>query len=415
MQGHIFNATVKTDVSCRFECSQRSMNSYIKGVSDAIDLLVDLVRTPSINPMGRTDIPTDLLFEHRVADVLEAALKSAHATYTRHTIAPGRDNIIATYTPIESTGTLLYEAHMDTVPVDGMIIDPFAATIRGGMLFGRGACDVKAGVAAMMCAFLRIVRLAPRRSKTLIAAFTVDEEHTFLGVQNLIDRKVMADFAVVAEPTSLDIVTAHKGVARWTTTVAGTACHSSRPSEGVNAIYRMARLLAVIEAEAEQLAARPPHPTLGPATLSVGVIHGGVSPNTVPDACRIEVDRRLLPGESAVNALDEFEAAVRSAALPFEATSTLTFACPPLAESAAARGHIDALMRSIRTVGHEPRCVSVPFGTDASSLSEAGIPSVVFGPGSIAQAHTKDEWVSLKEVEYAADILTQFVIETGSL
>jgi acetylornithine deacetylase len=369
-------------------------------------LLAQLVRLPSINPMGRPDLPPHLLYEARVTDYLEATLRALNVPVTRQPVAPGRDNLLATYTPPHPTCHLLFEAHQDTVPVDGMSIDPFTAEVRDGKLYGRGACDVKAGIACMVAAFSRLVAENPPKSAAVTVAFTVDEEHTFLGVQQLVRAGLRADFAVVAEPTRLNLVTAHKGVTRWRTETTGRACHSSRPQEGVNAVYRMAKVLAAAERYADRLARSAPHPALGPPTLSVGIVHGGVSPNTVPDRCRIDVDRRLLPGESAAAAVADFEVFVRSdPGVDFPIRSELVFGCPPL----AATDH--PLLAKLAAVIGSPRVEAVPYGTDASTIAEAGVPAVVFGPGDIAQAHTHDEWVELAEVERAADILYRFACE----
>ena len=172
-------------------------------------------------------------------------------------MAPGRDNLIATFTPPNPSLHLLWEAHQDTVPADGMTIEPFGGVVRDGKLYGRGACDVKAGGAAMLAAFARLA-LDPRPGSTAVTlAFTVDEEHTFLGVQALVADGVRADLAVVAEPTSLDLVTSHKGVVRWAVETRGVACHSSRPQDGVNAVYAAARLVTRLEQHAAELS-RPP-------------------------------------------------------------------------------------------------------------------------------------------------------------
>ena len=296
-------------------------------------LLAELVRRPSVNPMGRTDLPPDILYESRVSAFLEHELRNIPCEFRRQTVAPGRDNLIATYTPPGAAPfTTLFEAHQDTVPVDAMTVDPFGATVEGGRMYGRGSCDVKAGVAVMLTALRRLAREKPAGSARLIVAFTVDEENGGLGVSELMKSGVRADCAVVAEPTLLNIVNAHKGVARWAVETAGRACHSSRPENGVSAVYRMARVVSAIERYAAQLQARPPHPTLGPRTTSVGRIAGGVSPNTVPDACRIDIDRRLLPGETAEGAAADLEAFLKAdPAIDFPFTLTQTHAaCPPL-------------------------------------------------------------------------------------
>ncbi len=258
--------------------------------------------------MGRTDLPPDILFESRVTAFLEHEFRNIGCEFHRQPVAPGRENIIATYTPpTPALFAVLFEAHQDTVPVDAMTVDPFGATVEGGKLYGRGACDVKAGIAVMLAAFARLVKEKPAGSAKVTVAFTVDEEHTFLGVQELMKSGVRADYAIVAEPTLLNIVNAHKGVVRWHLETAGRACHSSRPEQGVNAIYRMARLLNGVEEYAENLRQQSFDPLLGPRTLSVGRIVGGVSPNTVPDFCRVDIDRRLIPGEDPLAAVAQLE------------------------------------------------------------------------------------------------------------
>lgn len=373
-------------------------------------LLAELVRRPSVNPMGRTDLPPDILYEHRVTAFLEHEIRNLGVEVRRQTVAPGRDNLVATYTPPgPAPFSVLFEAHQDTVPVDAMVVEPFGAKVEGGRMYGRGSCDVKAGGAVMLTAFARLVREKPAGAAKVTMAFTVDEEHTFLGVQELMKSGVRADYAVVAEPTLLNIVNAHKGVVRWVLETGGRACHSSRPEDGVNAIYRMGRVIAELEAYAEQLRDQPPDPVLGPRTLSVGRITGGVSPNTVPDVCRIDIDRRLLPGETAEAAAEHLTAFLKGCAaidFPFALTQSHA-ACPPLGP-ALSKELVARLGAAIDGVVGRHTVHPVPFGTDASTVAQAGVPVVVFGPGDIARAHTKDEWIDLAQLEPAAEILFRF-------
>jgi acetylornithine deacetylase/succinyl-diaminopimelate desuccinylase family protein len=374
------------------------------------EVLAELVRRPSVNPMGRTDLPPDILYESRVTVFLEHELRNIPCEFRRQSVQPGRDNLIAIYTPSgPAPFTVLFEAHQDTVPVDAMTIDPFGAVIESGKLYGRGSCDVKAGVTVMLAALRRLVKEKPRGSAKVIVAFTVDEENGGLGVQELMKSGTRADYAIVAEPTLLNIVNAHKGVARWALETTGRACHSSRPEEGVNAVYRMARLIRGIEDYADHLQALSPDPVLGPRTISVGRIAGGVSPNTVPDSCLANVDRRLLPGETFESATAEFEAILRAVPgveFPFS-LARASPGCLPL--SPAQSGElVERLGAAIDSVVGKHRVHPVPFGTDASTIAAAGVPAVVFGPGDIAQAHTKDEWIDLAQLEPAVEILYRF-------
>ncbi|MBV9122313.1 MAG: M20/M25/M40 family metallo-hydrolase, partial [Planctomycetes bacterium] len=270
-------------------------------MSETTRLLQDLVALPSINPMGRP-LQGPTIYEHQVTAYLEKFFRTLGVPWERQPVAPLRDNIVARWDNPGAGRTILFEVHQDTVPVDNMTIDPFGARIENGRLHGRGACDVKGGMAAMLTAFARLVREQPAGAASVLLACAVDEEHTFTGVQRLVQNGLRADCAIVAEPTQLHIVHAHKGTVRWSMETPGRSCHSSAPELGTNAIYRMGRLLTALEQYAERLRTSRTDPLLGPPTLSVGMIEGGSSVNTVPDRCRIEVDRRVIPGEDPLAA-----------------------------------------------------------------------------------------------------------------
>ncbi len=386
-------------------------------MTETTRLLRDLVRLPSVNPMGRALQSSDLYEEPREQLPGRVFPRTRDVTWERQTVAPQRSNIVARFTSPGARRTIIFEAHQDTVPTDNMTIDPFAGVVENGRLYGRGACDIKGGMAAMLSAFARLVREKPAGAANVVMACTVDEEHTFLGVQELVKRRgLKADFAVVAEPTCLQIVNAHKGVCRWSLSTSGRSCHSSAPEQGINAIYRMGRLLAAIETYAAELrpvraagsSARPAH-----ARVS-GRIEGGTSVNTVPDHCRIEIDRRLIPGDQPEAAPHQLTAFLKESSridFPFEC-SPLYINCPALGLEKS--GELVALLgRCIDAQRGSHEVIAVPYGTDASTLAEAGIPSVVFGPGNIAQAHTRDEWVPLDEVEEAAEILYRLAVTSG--
>jgi acetylornithine deacetylase len=382
-------------------------------VTETTSLLRDLVALPSVNPMGR-DLPASIVNEARVTEYLERLFRDLSVPFERQPIAPLRENIVARLETPGARRTLLLEAHQDTVPIDHMTIDPFGAQIENGRLFGRGACDIKGGMAAMLTCFARLVKERPAGCGNVIMACTVDEENTMLGVRELVRRGVRADFAVVAEPTRLNIVHAHKGVTRWLLATTGRSCHSSAPEQGVNAIYRMARLLTAVERFAEKLRSGPADPLLGPPTLSIGVIAGGTSVNTVPDHCRVEVDRRLVSGEEPADMpgqLADFLTREAGIDFPFELTP------PWIREPALSPRGSEEIVRRLGTAidaeRGSHRVHPVPYGTDAATIAWSGIPAVIFGPGDIAQAHTRDEWVDLAEVEQAAAILYRLARECG--
>ncbi len=373
-------------------------------------LLRDLVALPSVNPMGRPLTGPDI-YEYRVTAYLEEFFRGLGVAFERQPVAPLRDNIFAWIDAPTEAATVIFEAHQDTVPTDNMTIEPFGARIDGGRLYGRGACDIKGGMASMLAAFARVVRDKPKGAARVVMACTVDEEFTFRGVARLAEGNLRSQFpsllgAVVAEPTQLHIVDSHKGAVRWDLTTAGRSCHSSRPEQGVNAIYRMAAVLPHLQRYAEELRASRSDPRLGPPTLSVGRIDGGTSVNTVPDRCRIEVDRRLLPGEKAPAALEHLHDYLRQRidpSLPFSFSAPWLSA--PALSAVGSNELVARLGAAIDRVIGTHQVEAVPYGTDAAPLAESGIPAVVFGPGDIARAHTCDEWVPLEEVEQASEIL----------
>jgi acetylornithine deacetylase len=370
---------------------------------ESIQILRDLVSRPSVNPMGRS-LPSSDLYEHRVTDYLEGFFKSLGVPCERQAVAPQRENIVARLDR-GARRTLCLEAHQDTVPTDNMIIDPFGAKIENGRLYGRGACDIKGGMASMLATFARVAREKPSKACNLVMACSVDEEHTFLGVQLMVKKGLKADLAVIAEPTLLQIVHAHKGLIRWPIITTGRSCHSSAPEQGVNAVYRMGRVLTALEKYAEQLRTSRPDPLLGPPTLSVGRIDGGTSVNTVPDRCRIEIDRRVVRGEDPLAVPAQVTAFLKKEIpdVPFENGD------PWMHKTALDPEGSEELTKllgaAIDSVKGKHNVLAVPYGTDASTIAHAGTPSVVFGPGDIAKAHTCDEWVPTDEVEQASEIL----------
>ncbi len=386
-------------------------------------LLSDLVRIPSVNPMGR-DVSGPEYFEHRVSDFLCQQLQALGVHWERIEIAPGRANVLARYEGKPGAPVILLYAHQDTVPIDGMVIPPFEPTVENGRMYGRGSCDVKAGVASMLAAFSRLVKERPASAPTVVVSFTCDEEATSLGINHLTGSWSAAKnvyrllpqaptLAVVAEPTLLDVVVAHRGAVRWKISTTRRACHSSRPSEGINAIYRMARVVQKLEEYAAWLpGSRLAHPLCGPATLSVGLIAGGSSPNIVPDHCTIDIDRRVIPGEDRDAVIPEIIETLKKAC-DFSVEHAAPFVnSPPLGDDA---NHplADQFLAAIHPVVGMKSKLGVPYGTHASRVALAGVPAIVFGPGDIAQAHTKDEWIELSQVEAAVECYYQFCLNAG--
>lgn len=373
---------------------------------DPINLLRNLVAIPSVNPCGGESLP-GLHGEGQVATHLGEILRAEGIPCNQQDVMPGRPNLIARLEG-RGPGVLILEAHTDTVSVDGYEGDPFDPQVAGGRVWGRGACDDKSSLAAMVTAMARMARRgAPAR--TVILAATCDEEFSFRGVHALVQDPGVAGLSqddlagawgCVGEPTGLQVITAHKGALRALLRTRGLAAHSSDPSAGRNAIYPMARLVQRLEAHAAGLRRRPAHPLVGAPTLNVGSLHGGIAVNIVPDLCEARIDRRLIPGEDPDGALQELEEALGDD-LAWELEVLLRDA--PL-ETPARSEAVALALRSVASVLGRSRCGGVAYGTDASKLAAAGVQCVVCGPGNIAQAHTTQEWVAVEQVEAAARV-----------
>jgi acetylornithine deacetylase len=340
-------------------------------------LLADLVAIPSVNPMGRA-LAGSGFHEAGMTAYLERWFQELGVLVERQPIAPGRENLIATFRPEGARKTLLFDAHQDTVPTDGMTIEPFAATIRDGKLYGRGACDIKGGMASMLTAFARLVRERPGRSAAVIMVCTVDEEYTHLGSSRLAQSQKGVDLAVVAEPTMLQVVNCHKGAVRWKVATSGVACHSSTPELGRNAIYKMAEVVFALKDYANAIGRQAPHAMLGAPSLSVGRIEGGQSVNVVPDWCEVDVDRRLVPGETGKGVIAGVRSFLESRLGGLEDVKFLPawVDMPVLApENTEGTGWVEVVQRAVgRVMGFEPGVRGVPYGTDAGPLGEAGYP-----------------------------------------
>lgn len=396
---------------------------------DVVETLCDLVRLPSVNPMGR-EVSGPEYYEYRVTEYLERLFDRLGVPWEQQAIQPKRSNIFARFDgsrdPLDGGELIVFEAHQDTVPVDGMTIPPWTPEVRDGRIYGRGACDIKGGMACMLTAVSRIMDRRPVDRPTIIMACSVNEEHGFSGAKEMAllwasgESKLVPrvpDAVIVAEPTDLNVVVAHKGVSRWNVQTHGRASHSSRPELGVNAIYGMAKVLNALEEYARDVAPhRGEHHLVGRPSLSVGVIAGGLSVNTVPDQCSIQIDRRVLPGEDSAAAQQHVIDFVRERVgktvayehePPFLASPGLSDECNgPLAArlGVVARRH-----------GGPGEPVGVPYGTDAPAFDRIQAPTVVFGPGSIAQAHTADEWIAVEQLHKAVEILTDFGSHTHGL
>jgi acetylornithine deacetylase len=334
------------------------------------------------------------------------AIAKAMGFKTRRLPIPGRaDNLLVTLEVGAGKPWLMFESHMDTVAVDGMTIDPFAGEVRDGRLWGRGSCDTKGTGAAMLWAMRRYAQggVTPNNIALL---FAIDEEFGMTGVRAYIGKhRAQLGFdpigVIVGEPTMLAPITAHNGCVRWIIRTRGVAAHSANPAKGRSAISAMMRVVDAVESRyVPSLTTH--HPMTGKAQCSINMIQGGNQINIIPELCEVRVDRRVVPGEDPATVLPAVQAVLDAAGLR-GVEQELIFQCPPLCPE-----HSERLVKPMEGVlaglGLPTESRGVPYATDAGDLGVAGIPTLVIGPGDIAQAHTKDEFLALDQLHKGVEV-----------
>jgi acetylornithine deacetylase len=369
---------------------------------DPIPLLCELVAANSINPVLVPGAPG----EAEVAHVVAHAMVRAGLDVVRQDAAPDRPNVIGVLEGREPGPTVMFCGHLDTVGVDGMR-DPFVPRVEGGRLYGRGAQDMKGGVAAMIAAAAELVSGWSRGR--LIVAGVVDEEHMSLGAEALVGEW-RADYAVVTEPTDLRLAIGHKGFAWLDIVTQGRAAHGSRPEEGRDAIARMGRVLVALETRDKELRARAAVPFQGTGSLHASIIRGGMELSSYPAECVLQMERRTVSGETGESVAREIDALLESLRhddREFAAAAALTAYRPAYTLDP---GH--PLAGTFREALTQARLANEPTGmsfwTDAAILAGAGIPSVLFGPGG-AGLHSHEEYVLVEDVRTCRDVLIDVV------
>lgn len=364
----------------------------------AVELCQQLVRIPSVNPDDNpgTTQTGEAQCAQWLAEWLGANFDAVEVTTPE--VLPGRPNVVARFSS-DAPGKprLLFAPHTDTVSIVGMTIDPFGGEIRDARVWGRGASDTKGPMASMLAALHAARDVLPRLSHEIWFAGLAGEEAGQHGAHALASLEKF-DLVIAGEPTELDFVHTHKGSMFITLTTRGIAVHSAKPEAGHNAIYPMADVLRHLREEITDWLKTFTHPVLGHSTVSAGTIRGGSKTNVVPDFCQATVDIRLVPGQDA-----EFEAAL---------FAKLRHVCPDLEISVhrslplftdPAHPLLDQLGR------HGARPVGAPWFCDAAVFAKHGSPAIAMGPGSIAQAHTKDEWIAIEDLEKGAAFFESFL------
>lgn len=370
----------------------------IMGMNQLTMLLHDLVSINSINP----DLVPGAAGEGEIARFVAGWLERAGLEVELDEFVPGRPNVVGRARGSGGGRTLLLNGHMDTVGVAGMR-EPHKPYIRDGRLYGRGAFDMKGGVAACMVAVAGVRR--ERLRGDVIFTGVVDEEYAGLGTMG-IAKRYRADGAVIAEPTGLELIAAHKGFVWLEIETQGFAAHGSRPDLGVDAIAKMGRVLTELERLELELRARAPHPRLGTGSVHASLIHGGQELSSYPERCVVSVERRTVPGETP----EGVEAEIR---MMLDRLGAADPACRAVVRRGIDRTPMEtdeggAIVETVgqaaaHVLGRAPRISGVPYWTDAATLSAAGIPTVLFGATGDG-AHAVEEWVELESVEKCAAI-----------
>ena len=365
----------------------------VSSIHSVVDLCQALVQIPSENPSGSTVSHG----EEAIARFVGEFLESIGAQVEYEEIGPGRPNVYGLWPiPPGATQRILFAPHLDTVTVDGMTVDPFLGKPLEGRLYGRGSSDTKGPMAAMLWA-LKSVDLS-RLNVAVGFAGLADEEFEQLGAKACAVRK-MADFAIVGEPTSLDVVYTHKGTAWIEIETRGRSVHASIPETGINAIDRMTDTLKILHERFPEICPVQPDPVLGKPTLSTGRISGGAKINVVPDRCHAELDIRIVPGqESMATAVAEFflQHQVPAIVKPIK-TSAPLYTSPD-----------NPFIRKFMALGS--RLTGANWYCDAAFFALEGIPAIAIGPGSIAQAHTADEFIEIAELEHGAEFFANYLL-----
>ncbi len=389
------------------------------GRTDAMDMVCRRIRRETLTALTQALVaqPSHTSEgEEAAVEVLARFLEQAGIHCVRQRVDNWGVNLIATVPGESGEPGLLLNGHLDTVPPSSaMRFPPFDATIHEGQLWGRGAVDMKGGLAAMACALaaLNLAGIPIQRTVTFTAVAC--EEQGNRGTAALMREGLPAAWAVVGEPTDLDVVIAHKGVDRYQVIVEGRAAHESLPERGLNAITQTARIITVLDNNLFPWARQHTHPLLGPATYNIGTIHGGISRNTVPDRCVFQIAKRWLPGDSPQAIRAEIEAAIR--AVQPEANVSVVhepeFDLIPHPPMEISRQHrlTRGLCGVVRMmINRRPVIRGMAAFTDAALLQAAGIPAIIFGPGSLGLAHSDEEHVAISELHTAARVYATLAV-----
>jgi len=378
----------------------------------AIELLSQLIAAPSVNPMGQTPDPPAPA-ERAVIELVERELAPFHVQTQRQPVGPAHENLLVTVPGKIDGPRTLFEAHADTVPADDWPDRAFSPRVEGSLVFGRGACDDKGSLAAMLLAVQSLLESGRRPPQPVLILVASDEEYGQAGIRYFVEHcGVPIGRAVFGEPTGVVPVVRHKGLVRWDITTHGSSAHSSMPQLGRNAILDMTKVIDALTAHQRTLDERFHVELLDPPTLTVTMIRGGRTRNAVPDQCTIAVDLRVLPGMDLQAARDEVIGIVD--ALPVEATHSDNQATMRPLDTRPTDPFAQAILALCSEQLGRPLTVKgEPYGTDAA-WAPPGVPALVLGPGSGESAHAIDEHIDAREIVQCTEVYRQIMLRDWS-
>ena len=380
-------------------------NEHDTDMMNVVELLQTLIRIPSVNADNAPG--TDLVNEQGMADFLQKYLSDAGFTAVQEEVLPGRPNVIARapfHGEKDERPRILLGPHSDTVGVSGMEFDPFCGDLVDGKILGRGASDTKGPMAAMITALLENMELLTELPVAVDFVAFMGEESSQQGSKHFAKHHGSEyEFAIAGEPTSLDVVNVTKGCTWLTVAATGKASHSSQPERGENAIMILARSLDLMNRKLSNRLATYTHPVLGHSTINIGVFHGGTRPNIVPDYAEAEIDIRVTPSLMEAGGGSELMLAfIEEMKLPI--TLSAAHENPPMETP-----EDDPYIQKILDAWPSSKCVGAPWFSDAAHLALGGIPSICVGPGKIDQAHTKDEFIMVDDLEEGVEFFSAFI------
>ena len=382
--------------------------------NSVLDLLIEMISFDTVNEhISERHFPEKKMMEQIESYALQWGFQVSRLPIA-NTSANSAFNLLITYEAYKDAPWLLFESHADTVDVKNMTVNPFIAEVIDGKLYGRGACDTKGSGASMLWALQKYSQ-GVDKPNNIALLFVTDEEISKTGANSFVGAQLSQlpwkpVGVIVGEPTMCRLVVAHNGVLRWKIRTKGVAAHSSNPANGKSAISAMAKLILEFEriycAETNAI-----HLLTGRSACSINTINGGSAVNIIPSVCEIEIDRRILPGEDPLDVRKSIQAvldriSLANSSIEIETSEPfIDFPLDPLSNVEFAA----QISKSLDSLGFADELLGVAYGTDASTYSIARLPAVVIGPGSIDQAHTKDEWIELQELDKAVVIYEQFM------